>query len=1176
MINFQKLTWRVKNPALKTYLLAMKLSFILFFLGMLQVSASVFSQTPKLSFSYKDLSIKEVLNDIESKTEYRFFYNEDFINMDRKVNIEGTNMKLEDILTNLLESSGANFRMLENNLVVIAPSEMMQQRIVTGKVTDSKTGEPFAGVNITVKGTTTGTLSDVSGKFSITLPDKTATLLVSFIGYKEQEIAVTEGGTYNIELVESSKELEEVVVIGYGTRQKKDITTAISTIGTKELEHLVSASPELAMQGKMAGVQVISGGNTPTSRPTIRIRGLNTWQTADPLYVIDGVPVTEYGSGAERRDPRVQDLRSPINIMSFINPDDIESISVLKDASAAAIYGIRAANGVILITTKKGKEGAPVVEYSMSYGWQNIRKTYDVLNTREMIDFYRGSYAEAKKYKPTVTLPGIIDPNSSEMLKDSVTTYDWQTPYLNKNANIISHQLRVSGGSERINYYVSGGYDYNESPFIQNNLKRYSIVTNLNAKVSKYINAGVNLRLSLAKALDNNGWNGGSSSLETVARAPAWQPIYDETGAAYLNGYAPAMGISYGGTLDGIPPKMWDFAATKLWGPQTVSNGFGMMATSNQTYKLLRNMGNMYVEIMPITGLSIKGTVSGDWYTNLRSQFGSINQMYFNITPTDPTSYSFPKDSTINTQGTYGERQVRNTNLVYDATVHYARSFGKHNVDFIFDYMNQSYRVDFTDASTSWVRSIKPDFWTVGGPRGYVSGFTGWEKGALNGYMGRLSYDFNSKYYFAFTMRRDGTSKFAPDKRWGIFPALSAAWRISGEKFMSGLTFINDLKLRYGWGQLGNQETQAFPYLSKVNDYAKYSLGTSVNGMGLLYYGFSFPDFPNRDLIWERTTSQNIALDGTMFNGLTFTFEYYHKLTDGILQETRLPGSVGSWNPPVVNVGKVKNTGFEIALSYRGEIAGLEYMVGANLTTNKNEVVKLFGGSPLGGQYDRIEEGMPIRYLWGYELGGILQDQDAVNAYTARVTNDGGRSDIRPGDMWFVDQNGDSTLNDQDYVYLGKTLPGFFYGINISLLYKGFDFSIVLTGVGNVQGYNGTRAGLEASGTNCINLSRDVLNSWTPTNTNTDMPRAVYEDPAGNGRMSSRFVESAAYSRLSNIELGYTVPKSILDKIGVANAFRVYVSGNNLFVFTKWKGVDPENEGFPIPRTMRVGLKVTF
>jgi hypothetical protein len=286
---------------------------------------------------------------------------------------------------------------------------------------------------------------------------------------------------------------------------------------------------------------------------------------------------------------------------------------------------------------------------------------------------------------------------------------------------------------------------------------------------------------------------------------------------------------------------------------------------------------------------------------------------------------------------------------------------------------------------------------------------------------------------------------------------------------------------------------------------------------------------------------------------------------------------VGSWSPPVVNVGKVKNSGIELALNYRGSVGDLNYTVGANLTTNKNEVMELFNDSPLGDEGGRIEEGQPINYLWGYKLGGILQNQEEVDDYTSEVTNDTeGRSDIRPGDMWFVDQNVDSTLNSDDKVYLGKTLPGLFYGFNINLMYKGFDLGVVFTGVGDVDAYNYHRSDLEYTGADCINLSRTVLNSWTPENPSTNMPRAVYEDPAINGRFSSRFVESASYLRLANLELGYTVPKMIVDKVKFANSLRVYVAGSNLMLITNWQGLDPENNGYPIPRIFRVGLKATF
>jgi len=399
MIKFLNPTMWENNPALKTYLRAMKLSVIICFLGMMQVSASVFSQNPKISFSYKDQTVKEVLNDIERTTDFRFFYNEDFIDLNRKVTMEGTDMNVEEVLDNLLESSDADFKVLENNLIVIAPKELVQQKGVTGKVTDSKTGIPVTGVNIVVKGTTTGTFTDPNGKYSITLPEANATLVFSFIGYKSQEVLASAGSVLDIVLEEESLILDEVVVIGYGQREKKDVTTSITTVASSDIvKSNAGQSAELSMQGKMTGVLVSSGGGNPNSRPTVQIRGIGTWGVSQPLYVIDGVPIYEFGYGADGNTNsgydanyvgRVGTLRGTQNIMSTINPDDIESISVLKDASAAAIYGVRASNGVILITTKKGMAGKPKVEFSAKYSSQEIPKRYEMLGVKDYMDLYK-------------------------------------------------------------------------------------------------------------------------------------------------------------------------------------------------------------------------------------------------------------------------------------------------------------------------------------------------------------------------------------------------------------------------------------------------------------------------------------------------------------------------------------------------------------------------------------------------------------------------------------------------------------------------------------------------------------------------------------------------------------------------------------------------------------------
>jgi len=1057
--------------------------------------------------------------------------------------------------------------------LLFSASATIAQIQVTGTVTSKTDNTPMPGVNVVVKGTTVGTTTNVDGAFSLNVSDANATLVFSFIGFKTLEVPLEGRKTILVSLEEETKELEEIVVIGYGSRAKKDVTTAISSISSDDIREINAVTPELAMQGRMAGVQVVSGGATPTARPTIRIRGMNTWQVSSPLYVIDGVPITEFGSGAEGSDPRNQDLRSPINIMTFINPEDIESISVLKDASAAAIYGVRASNGVILISTKRGKTAQARVEFSMKSGYQNIPKKYDVLSVPDYVALYREAYANVPE--ATDQMPKVFDPNDPSYLGNRPTT-DWQTPFLNKNAPTQDYNLQISGAKESFNYFLGAGYNYTESPYINNNIRRYSVTSNLDGRLSKYFTTGLNLRTSYSKSYDNQGWGGGRGNLDALAGTTPWQPIYDPDGPG---GYAPAMSLAW------TP----DFVANKLWGPATNMNPYGLMWNSDQDYLLLRNMGTGYLQFEPLPGLRFKGTISADWYANLRRSFTGIKEAYFNITPSDPLALA--ADGVDDTKGSYGERQVRNFNLVKEFSVLYTKSFGNHNFDFIFNAMDQSYRVDYTDASTEYLTNAGKDYRGVGGPQEYVNGFTGYDKGALQGYMGRLSYNYNSKYYLDATVRRDGTSKFAKETRWGTFPSFSAAWRISAESFMQNLTWLNDLKIRAGWGQLGNQETQAFPYLSKINRNAKYSLGSTVgfgNPEGIMNIGFYFPDFPNKDLKWETTTTTNFALDGILFGGLDVTIEYYHKFTDGILQETPIAPSVGSFNNPVINIAQVKNSGLEIALNYRGNIGDLQYSVFGNLTTNHNEVVKMYDHIPMGGESGRIEEGYPINYLWGYKMGGIFQDDQEVADYQSKVT-DIIASNQHPGDIWFKDLRGgpdenhrfytpgpDSTLNEYDRVYLGSTLPGFFYGFGVNLAYKGFDFSANFQGVGDIQQINGPKWHLTGMQSNGLNQLTDVLDRWTPTNKSTKMPRAAATDPGANTRFSDRWVENASYLRFAYLEFGYTVPKKFFDMIKVAQGLRIYVGGSNLFTITKWTGLDPENEYYPIPRVLNFGLRATF
>jgi TonB-dependent starch-binding outer membrane protein SusC len=1187
MINFQKLTLRVNNPAFKTYLLAMKLSIILFFLEILQVSASVYSQKT-LTISYKNMTVKEVFNDIEKKTDFRFFYNEDFINLNREITLEGTDVKLEDLLTTILKSSDATFKILNNNLIVIAPSDILQQRIVTGKITNAKTKEGLPGVTIVVKGTTTGALSDAGGNFSVKLPDQSATLVFSFIGYESQEVAVNEGGKYTVELVETTKTLDEVVVIGYGSRAKRDVTTAISTVESSDIAKAnVGQSAELAMQGKMTGVFVESGGGNPNSRPTIEIRGLGTWGVSQPLYVIDGVPIYEFGYGADGSTAsgydanyvaRIQTLRGDQNIMSTINPNDIESISVLKDASAAAIYGVRASNGVILITTKKGK-GKAKVELNAKMGFQSIPKRYHMLDVNDYVDLYTEAYAN----NPLLTLKPYLNSSDPSYL-GNLPTQDWAAPMYTKNSKTQDYNLSVSGGTDNTNYFVALGHYSNDGIYINNNLERYTVSSNVNSKISKYIKVGVNYRFVYQKSDDNT-----PNSIRYTVGAPPWQPIHGNG----PNGYAPAIDTTY--TYTPSPPPAdqmpdywpWQMNVTKLYGDQTHINVYGIGSTQDNYYTSLRSLGSAFVEVEPITGLKIKGSVALDWYSQKNFSYAFYEQAIFSITPQDPL-----KPGDHHSLGSVSERNSWNQNLVKDFSVNYGHSFGQHNIDLLFNAESQNNDFEVDGLGTEELNSMIIDRIVIAeAQRGFTNGSNEFHKSALIGYLGRLSYNFASKYYLDATIRRDGSYAFAPQNRWGNFPAFSAAWRVSAEDFMKNLAWLNDMKLRVGWGQLGNSEVKPYMYLSSVINYPHYSLGTTPqNGgaLGTYTYGVRLGDFANEDISWEKSTTTNLAIDAVLLRSLNVTLEYYNKETTGLLQTTSLPPSVGLYANPVANIGKVRNRGIEVSVGYTGRSGDFTYGINANLTTVNNKVLSMFNHDRIGGNAGMIQEGYSMNYLWGYKVGGIFQTDAEAQAYTSKIRDiDATGNTKKAGDMWFQNLHGnadatnkyfnpvpDTTVNDYDQTYLGKTIPSYYYGFTFNLGYKGFDLSANFIGVGDVQKYNYNLQSLTQMDGE-VNQSTDVLKRWTTTNPSTTMPRAAEGDPSGNNRFSSRFVQNAGYLRFANLQVGYTLPLTG-DKMKFAERVRIWVGGSNLFCLTPWKGLDPENEDNPIPRTYMFGIDATF
>ena len=1077
----------------------------------------------------------------------------------------------------------SNCAFAQNNITII------------GKVTDKDANTPLARVSVTVRGSKTGVVTNDEGNYTITLPAG-STLIFTFLESTPEQVKVTQSRTLNISLSTKPQNMDEVVVIGYGTRKKKDVTGAISTVGSKDIEKNTSMTPELALQGRAAGVFIESGGGAPGARPTVRIRGVNTFGFSEPLYVIDGVPIYEGGAGAT--GGAIGDIRSPLNIFSMINPADIESMTVLKDASSAAIYGVRASNGVILITTKKGRSGRARVDFTTSYGTQNLPKSIATLNTQQYFTLLRESYANNPDANTTFKqkFKEVYDDSNPRYAGNS-PTYDWQNELKNRNAPLQDYNVKVSGGTDNVSYYFSGGYAKTESPLKANSLERYSVAANVEAKISKYLSAGINVRMIKQDAVENT-----NGSLVDMMSTIPFQPIYSATDPT---GFTPSgtgnliLNTAYDPTrVNSGSPFVFDSDGVKLlWGDQTRYNAFALQQYNTNSYGLLNTLGSAFVQIDPLPGLKIKGTLGGNYYLNFRTNFTDNVTYRFRQPPTNP----FSSGQDVFSKGSLGERNTRTTNLNKEVTVNYNRTFNSdHSIDILVGASEQFGRWYVSDLSGQ-VNYTDPQYWNITNRPPNTSGFSSiLQEDALIGYLGRVSYKYKDKYYLDGTIRRDGSSRLAPGNKWDNFPSIAGAWRISGEKFFPRTKFIDDLKIRGGWGQLGNfQSAGYYQYLTTVLGSPDYALGSgNGNGVGVQYPAAALPGFANKSLTWEKVKTTSIGFDAVLLkNAISLTVEYYTKTTSDIIQSVSLPPNTGIQQNADLNVAQVQNSGIELQIGYNKRFGEVNFNASANLTTVKNRVLQLNGGTPFGGEGGRVEQGSSMFYLWGYEVGGVFQNQAEIDKWRQTYTDVNlGQSatnlslgyQYKPGDMYFKDVQGnprnnkeqfsptpDSLISSNDRTYLGKTIPSYYYGFSFGADYKGFDLSVFFQGVGDVQKYNGIRAGLEGMA-GPANQWATTLDRWTPAKPSSTMPRAVFDDPARSNRFSSRFVENASYLRLKNVQLGYSIPKTLLSKFGFIQALRAYVSGVNLLTITSYTGLDPENEFLPPTRQILFGLNVTF
>ncbi|TDB67319.1 SusC/RagA family TonB-linked outer membrane protein [Arundinibacter roseus] len=1067
----------------------------------------------------------------------------------------------------------------QNKLVLeqVSPLQRMQSpvavdREITGQITDeNKIGLP--GVSVLIKGTNKGAVSDQNGTYSISIPDQSTVLVFSFIGYISKELTVTNQSQLNVQLVPSINNLSEVMVVGYGTQRKGDITGSIGSISARNIKEIQVTNFENALQGQIAGVQVQEPSGEPGAATTIRVRGLGSVSAGnEPLYVIDGFPVTKNMDPGIQGDitRRTTAFALPAsNPLGTINPNDIESIEVLKDASAAAIYGSRGSNGVILITTKKGKlSSKPVVGFDAYFGVQNVAKRVNLMNSEQLTAYVIDSKNNA--YLQDVRGANINDDNATRYTKTTNGSYfipddyanpdgtdtDWQD-LIFKTAPVQSYNASVSGGSEFVKYYFSGGY-YNQKGIIdRSGFERYSFRVNLEANPVKRLKIGLGL----------------SPSFTNTDRSPAGAPYFaDPPGIVYsalvtsptVRPYLPD------GSINQSDNQSHLFTETGRGANMTASsNPLAIIEHVTDDLKQFRIFGNVYAEYEILDGLTYKLYTGIDVNSYNRSFYMARAFRNRAATAGDPYAQS---------------NASLNYNWVTENTLSYNKTFGQlHNFSAVVGYSAQKDRLD---ANQVYAQNHPDDLSpTISGGQ-VTSGGDNRQEWSLASVLARVNYSFRDKYLLTATIRSDRSSRFGAGNKTGTFPSVSAGWRVSEESFMKGVTAISDLKFRGSWGQTGN-------FL--IPNYAAIGLLSSYNYIfnNVLTNGIAPSTISNENLTWEKTTQVDFGLDFGLFRERIFiSADWYRKLTSDLLLNVQVPAAVG-FSTALQNIGEVENKGFELTVSSRNLVGAFGWTTDFNFSANKNEVLKLGPtGDPIlssGGAGIRhiTEIGSPIGSYYGYVVEGIYQSQAEVDA----APKDALAPAARAGDFKFKDINGDGKIDASDRTAIGNYQPDFMWGITNRFSFKGIDLSVFFQGVEGSKILNLTRRHL-GNGEAATNSYADWTERWISAENpgNGKIPRAdrLSDLHSGNNRPSTFQVEDGSYFRLRSLALGYTFPKALLGtKI---QSLRAYASGTNLFTKTDYIGYNPEvnNQAgltgvqgedygaYPLSRNFTFGLNVTF
>ncbi|MBK7697442.1 MAG: TonB-dependent receptor [Saprospiraceae bacterium] len=1022
-------------------------------------------------------------------------------------------------------------------LVLMTSGAIAQSNIIKGIVTEDE-GAPMIGVSILEKNTSNGTITDVDGSYSLKVNSDKAILVFSYLGYKSQEVSLDGRTMIDIRLELDSKVLDDIIVTGYRKETRTDISTAISSIKSRDIEKLVVSGVEQALQGQTPGVSVTQVTGSPGDDIAVRIRGAGTLGNNNPLFIVDGVPTS-----------------GNINMFST---NDIQSIEVLKDGASAAIYGSRASNGVVIVTTKRGKSGKPVFSLNVSNGIQTPIRLPKLLNASEYLTIRNEAINNANTLRNPANQ---IKPYDVAIL-DTLPNVNWLDKVF-ANAPIQQYALSSMVGNDNSNLYISADYQNQDGIFKGQNFKKYQVRIN-GETGNKFFRIGNNLSFGHTerKVIGSSGDGfGAGNELSAIRYALIAAPVFS-----------------------GKDAQGRDIKVTSELGDPTLygdGNANPLVLINNTDWRINRSriFGNVFAEITPIKDLKLRTTLGGDFTFEREKLF----KERLSAAIYEPTSLN--------------EGRVFNQTLIWNTTASYDKSFGKHKLSGLIGTEVITNHTDYIGASANNFRrtdplfrylsaSVAEDIMNVG-----ISGIaTEW---ALVSYFGMLGYNFDNKYILSGALRKDGSSRFGPENRWGIFPSVSGAWIVSNEEFLRDNNLISELKLRASWGKLGNQEIGVYPYSSLVSTGDRvYAFGDNiVTGSSILETG-------NSAIKWETSTQSNLGLDlGLWQDKLTFTTDIFRKVSEDVLVRVPIPQSGGSTRAPYINAASVENKGIEFALSYRSTGKDFNYYVSPNVSIVRNKVLSIAGSEPILGGFGlsdgpltKTEPGRPIGSFFLWEMDGIFQSMEEIESSPYQT------KDTRPGDVKFVDINGDNIIDDKDRSHAGNPFPEFTYGMQLGVNYKNFDLSAMLQGVqGNDVYFLYGNFAYETQSRG-FNSYADILNRWTPTNTDTNIPKVSLDDRNGNRRASTRFLYDGSYMRIRNISLGYNL-KSVL-KWDQISAMRVYFTVQNAFTFTKYPGLDPEIQAnandtrglglssdlavgidwgtVPAPRTYVAGIKIDF